>query len=161
MDSGHRQYIERRHAVSEWHGRGEASRGVITEFAFTGSELSGWTLFRASGDDRHKPPAIRSLWHRGDPLAELLSIDVWVCASVAAAHDQIIEVLGNIQSDAVERHQRFGDIAFALGNTMALFARVNVAVLIRNAGPKTVEVDHVSRQVDDLLVGLSGGGRPV
>jgi hypothetical protein len=160
MDSGQRQYLEQRHAVRQWHGQGAANPRMITDFAFTGSELSGWTLLRASREERHTPPAFHSLWHRGDPTVELLSIDFWVCVSVAAAHDQLIEALANIQSDAVERHHGLGDIAFVLSDRMALFARVNVVVLIRNAGPKTVEVDHVSRLIDGLLVRLSDGGRP-
>jgi hypothetical protein len=65
-------------------------------------------------------------------------------------------VLANVQSDAVERRDRLGDVAFSLGNTMALFARVNVVALIRNAGPTVVDVDPIAHVVDDLLVRLSG-----
>jgi hypothetical protein len=113
-------------------------------------------------DARGTPPALRSLWHRGDPAVELLAIDVWVCASVAAAHDQLLEVLGNIQSDTIERHRGgggIGDVAFTLGHTMALFARVNVVVLVRNAGPRTVDVEPVARAIDGMIVRLSAPDR--
>jgi hypothetical protein len=113
---------------------------MIAAFDLSGSELTGWTLHRARRDVRGTLPALRSLWHRGDPMVELLAIDVWVCLSVAAAHDQLLEVLGDVQSDAIERHRgsgAVGDVAFTLGHTMMVFARVNVVVQVRNAGPKT------------------------
>ena len=38
---------------------------------------------------------------------------------------------------------------------MALFVRVNVVALIRNGGPRTVDVDPIARVIDELLVRLS------
>jgi hypothetical protein len=159
MDSAHREYLEQRYAAKEWYGRGAAGRRrMIEDFAFEGSELRGWTLLRVPREEGTAPPVIRAFWHRGDPMLELLSIDVWVCGSARAAHDQLLEALGNIQSDAVERRDGFGDVAFALDDMMALFARANVVVLIRNAGPKAVQVGPVARAIDELLVRRSGGG---
>jgi hypothetical protein len=160
MHSGQRQYLEERYRASEWHGREAAGRQIITGFDFSGSELSGWVLYRKRREERGDPPAIRSLWQRSDPATELLAVDVWECASIVAAHDQVLEVLANVQSDAVERHDGIGDIAFRLGHTMELFARVNVVVLLRNAGPKIVDIDPVARAIDELLVRLSGPRRP-
>jgi hypothetical protein len=155
MDLSHRQYLEQRYAANEWHGRGAAGRGLITDFGFSGSELRGWTLLSSRREEGATPPAIRTLWHRGDPAIELLSIDIWLCVSISAAHDQLLEVLANIQSDAVERREGLGDVTFRLGHTMALFVRVNVVALIRNGGPRTVDVDPISRVIDELLVRLS------
>jgi hypothetical protein len=163
MDPGQRQYLERRYAVGEWHGRDAAGRRSITGFGFAGSELSGWTLHRSRRDEHGAPPAIRTLWHRGDPGVEMLAIDVWECASIPAAHDQLLEVLANFQSGEVERRtgsERIGDVLFTLDKTMALFARVNVVVLIRNAGPQAVDVDPVSRAIDELLVRTSDSSPP-
>ena len=151
MDTGHRQYLEQRHAVGEWHGRGSAGRRTIKDFGFSGAELSGWTMLRTQREEGSAPPAIHTQWHRGDPAVELVSIDIWECDSLPAAHDQLLEVLANIQSTAVERHGGLGDVAFTLGNTMALFARVNAVVLIRNAGPKTVDVGPNARAIDARL----------
>lgn len=159
MDAGQREYLERRHAVSEWHGRDTRRRRVVAGFAFGGSELSGWTLLRSRRDERGAPAALRTLWSRGDPTEQLLAVDIWECVSVAAAHDQLLEVLGNVQSDVIERHKGrngIGDVEFTLGRTMALFVRVNVVVLLRNAGPKTVDVQPVARVIDEMLVRLSG-----
>ena len=59
---------------------------------------------------------------------ELIAIDVFECASVKSAHDQLIEALGNMESDAVVRRAEKsapGEIAFGLGDTMMLFSRAN------------------------------------
>jgi hypothetical protein len=98
---------------------------------------------------------IRSIWRHGESDKELLSVDVFVCASVKAAHDQLIEALGNFESNAVERRTEknaLGEVAFALGDTMMLFSRGNLVVLIRNAGPKVVSVRAIARGLDALLV---------
>jgi hypothetical protein len=158
MDASQRAYLERRHGLQLRRRRGAAEPRSITSLALSGSELSGWTLYRVRRDERNEPPSIRTLWHRGDPAAELLSIDLWECASTAVARDQLVEILGNIQSDTIERQPGdagIGDMAFALGNSMILFQRVNIVVFIRNAGPKIVEVDTVARTIDALLVQLS------
>jgi hypothetical protein len=163
MDTGHRQYLERRHNAREWHRRDPSNRQVISNFRFSGSELTGWTLLRTRRDERHTPPTLLTIWHRGDPTLELLAIDVWECVSAAAAHDQLLEVLGSVQSDVVERHKAgtgIGDVGFTLARTFALFARVNIVVMIRNAGPKTLDVEPVARVVDNLLVSLSPSRRP-
>jgi hypothetical protein len=66
MDRGHREYLERRHYAREWHGRDSPNRRVISDFHFSGSELTGWTLLRTRRDARHTPPTLLTLWHRGD-----------------------------------------------------------------------------------------------
>ncbi len=79
-------------------------------------------------DDQVKPPVIRSIWRHGESDRELLSVDVFVCASVKAAHDQLIEALGNFEADAVERRTEKnapGEVAFGLDDTMVLFAGGN------------------------------------
>src|SRR5262249_14932110 len=108
MDSSQRQYLERRFRASEWHGRGAAGRPIITGFDFSGAELSGWPLHHKRRENRTGPPVTRSFWHRGDPASELLAIDVWECASIIVAHDQLLEVLANVQSDAVDRREGVG-----------------------------------------------------
>ena len=86
-------------------------------FRFDGSELPGWALQRVQLDERAQPPVLRSLWSRGDTMSALLAIDVFECASVRGAHEQLLEALGNIESDTVERRtapNAPGDVAFAL-----------------------------------------------
>ena len=117
--------------------------------------MPGWVLQRVQLDERAQPPVLRSLWSRGDTMSALLAIDVFECASVRGAHEQLLEALGNIESDTVERRtapNAPGDVAFALADTLVLFARANVVVLLRNAGPTVVSVDEVARELDALLM---------
>jgi hypothetical protein len=163
MDAGHKRHLEKRHNASEWHGRGGRGRRLLKGFSFDGSEIRGWTLHRVRRDEAAKPPTIRTLWRRGEEANELLAVDLFECASVRAAHDQLIEALGNIESDAVERQTEkdaVGDVAFALDDTMALFARANAVVLIRNAGPMVVKVGAVAHELDALLARRLEAERP-
>jgi hypothetical protein len=162
MHSEHKEFLEKRHSANEWLGRGTRSRRVIKDFDFDGSEIHGWTLERVRRDERAKPPVIRSIWRHGESTSELLSVDVFICVSVKAAHDQLIEALGNFESDAIERQTEKntpGEIAFALGDTMLLFARVNLVVLIRNAGFKVVSVRAAARGLDSVILGWEKGGK--
>jgi hypothetical protein len=153
MDAGKKRFLEERYGAADWpaHGR---SRRAQREFSLTGAKLRGWTLMRLRRDEGAEPAEIHSLWRRGEEDNELLAIDVFACASVKAAREQLLAALGNFQSDAIERRSEKnapGEIAFALGDTMVLFARANLAVLIRNAGPKVVRVGVVARELDAWL----------
>jgi hypothetical protein len=152
MEASQRDHLERRHGLqgAPRRRRGAGEPRPITDFGFDGSELIGWTLYRARHDERTLPPSWRTLWDRGNPAAELLSIDVWKCASAAAAYDQLLEILGNVQCSPAATG--IGDLAFSLGYSMLLFQRVNVVVFIRNAGPQIVEAEPVARALDQLLV---------
>jgi hypothetical protein len=155
MDTGQKAFLEQRYNAKAWYGRGGRSRRMLRGFSFAGSELSGWSLQRVRSDERAQPPVLRSLWSRGDALSELLAVDVFECASVRGAHEQLLEVLGNIESDAVEQRtgpDAPGEVAFAFAETLVLFARVNVVALLRNAGPIVVSVYEVARELDALLV---------
>ena len=81
-------------------------------------------------------------------------MDVFECASVKAAHDQLIETLGDIESAVVERRtgkNSIGDVSFGLNDTMVLFARANLVVLTRNAGRAVVKVTPIARALDKML----------
>ena len=154
MDPDQRLALEELYAVQEWHGRHAAGGRAIAGFGLDGSELNGWSLHRTRRDDDADPPRLHTLWHRGDPMRELLSIDVWTCRSVAAAHDQVLEVLANTQTTEIARHRgaaALGDVHFGHGGTMVLFARANVVVLIRNAGPDVVDVRPFAHAIDTRL----------
>jgi len=152
MHAEQRRFLEERYDASAWHGRSPRRGRPLKGFTFEGVEIPGWALLRTQRDDREEPPAIRSIWSRGED--RLLAVDLFECASVKAAHDQLIEALGNFESDAIERQAEKGapgDVAFALGDTMVLFARGNLVVLIRNAGRTAVSVRKVARELDGLL----------
>jgi hypothetical protein len=101
------------------------------------------------------PHSIHSIWSHGDSTNELLAIDVFECRSVKAAHDQLIEALGNMETNAVIRRadkSAPGEVAFGLDDTMILFSRANMVVLIRNAGLTVVPVNAIARELDAVLV---------
>jgi hypothetical protein len=155
MDAQQRRYLAGRYRARDWHGRGGRARPVIKDFNIDGSEIRRWSLQRVQREERAKPPVIRSIWRHGETMNELLAVDVFECASVKAAHDQLVEALANMESDAIERRTEknaLGDIAFGLNDTMILFARANMVVLVRNAGPTIVSVSAAARELDQLLV---------
>lgn len=155
MHAGQRRFIEQRFDARRWYGHGGRRRRLIKNFGFDGSEILGWTMERVRRDESAQPTAIRSLWRQGESISELLAVDVFECASVKAAHDQLIEALGNFESDAVERRtgkNAVGDVSFGLRDTMVLFARANLVMLIRNAGQTVVRVNAVAREIDKRLL---------
>jgi len=160
MHAGQKRFLEDHFGARSWYGRSKHGRRAIRDFDFEGREIRGWTLHHAKRQT--DPPGVRSLWRHDDSLDELLGVDVFECGSVKAAHDQLLEALGNIQSGAVERRtdkSAPGDVGFGLANTMVLFALANMVVWIRNAGRKLVPVGTVARDLDALLVKRLGPAR--
>lgn len=151
MHAEQKEFLDKHFAVKEWYNRGASGRRLVKGFRIEGSMIKNWKLLRVKCEEEAKIIAFRSLWGHGDSEDELLSVEVLECASVKAAHDQLLEMLANVQSPNVERQPGKtapGDIAFGLANTMILFARANLAVWIRNAGPSVVPVGVVARELD-------------
>jgi hypothetical protein len=155
MHAKEKEFLDEHFAVKEWYNRGGSSRRLVKGFRIEGSLIKNWKLLRVKCEEGAKIIALRSLWGHGDSADELLSVEVLECASVKAAHDQLLEMLANVQSPKVERQPGKtapGDVAFGLANTMTLFARANLAVWIRNAGPKVVPVGVVARELDAQIL---------
>jgi hypothetical protein len=155
MHTEQKEYLEEHFAVKEWYGRGGSGRRIVKGFRIEDLEIKNWKLRRVKIEERARTIALRSLWAHGDSGEELVSIEVFECASVKAAHDQLLEMLADVQSPKVERQTGKtapGDVAFGLANTMILFARANLAVWIRNAGPRVVPVGVIARQLDAKLL---------
>lgn len=155
MHAEQKEFLDEHFAVKEWYGHGGSGRRVVKGFRIEDLEFKNWKLLRVKVEERATVIALRSLWAHGDSGEALLSIDVLECASVKAAHDQLLEMLANLQSPKVERQTGKtapGDVAFGLANTMILFARANLAVWIRNAGPKVVPVGVVARELDAQIL---------
>jgi hypothetical protein len=162
MHAAHKQLLEKQFVAGKWRGRSKYGKRAIKDFEFKGSEIAGWSLYKVHRVEGAKPPVIYSLWQHGDPASELLAINVYECASVNAAHDQLFEVLGNVQSAAVEQRSEKnapGDIAMGLANTMIVFARANIVMFIRNAGTTVVPVGTIARKLDELLMRWLEPGR--
>lgn len=154
MHATQKRFIEQRFGAKDWYGRGPRGRRLVKDFGFEGSEFVEWTLERMERDEHAKPAAIHSMWRHDETGNELLAVDAFECVSVKAAHDQLIETLGDIESVAVERRtgkNAIGDVSFGLNDTMVLFARANLVVLIRNAGRTVVKVGAIARMFDKML----------
>lgn len=155
MQAEQKRFLEKRFGAREWHGHSKHGRRAIKGFNFEQWEVPGWKLQRVQHEHQAKRTTIHSLWSHGESTSELLAVDVFECSSVETAHDQVIEALGNMESGVVERRtgkDTPGDVAFGLNDTMVLFARANLVVLIRNAGPSVVSVETAARQLDRYLL---------
>jgi hypothetical protein len=154
MHAAQKEFLEERFGAKEWRGRSESGRRVLKGFRFDGAELKGWKLLRFKDSEEGKTKILRSMWSRGDEADELLAVDVFVATSVKDAHETLLEALGNMQSGAIERKTEKntpGDVAFGLANTMIVFARANVVILVRNAGRKVVPVGTIARDLDSQI----------
>ena len=154
MQAGQKEFLEERFGAKEWRGRSETRRRLLKGFRFEGAELKGWKLLRVKDSEEGKTKTFRSMWSRGDDADELLAVEVFVSGSVKDAHETLLEALGNVQSGAVERKTEKntpGDVAFGLANTMIVFARANVVVLVRNAGRTVVPVGTIARDLDSQI----------
>ena len=87
MHAAQKEFLEDRYATKDWHGRSESGRRLIKAFPLEGSELKGWKLLKAKHAEQEGAKLIRSMWSHGDNMSEVLSIDVFVCGSVKAAHE--------------------------------------------------------------------------
>ena len=155
MQAEQKRFVEKRYNSREWHGHTMHGNRAIKGFNFEQGGIPGWKPQRIQHDDQAKPKSIRSFWHHGESSGELLEVDVFDCASIGAAHDQLLEALSNMESAAIERRSGKntpGDVAFGLGDSMILFARANLVVLIRNAGPTVVGVGDIARQLDKVFL---------
>jgi hypothetical protein len=155
MHAEQKEFLERHFSVKDWHGRSSSGRRMVKGFRMEGSEIKNWKLERVKREEQAGTIALRSMWSHGDSGEELLSIDVFECVSVKAAHDELLELLANVQSPRVERKtdkNAPGDVAFGLANTMILFARANLTVSIRNAGPRVVPVGVAAGKMDAQIL---------
>ena len=154
MDPTFHDLLKQRYDYESWKNTTTLDRDLhITKFSFTGREFPGWQLQRVDRSDSAAGPFHQSIWKRYED--ELLSVNVLECASRAAAHEAIIEFLGEFQSPMIARQTTgaAGDVAFAMpGETAVLFARANLVVLLRNAGPKITELGTLARGFDQFLM---------
>jgi hypothetical protein len=84
----------------------------------------------------------------------LLSVEIFEFPSRTAAHDHVIDVLAQFQSPDISRDHagELGDVAFITPQrTTVLYARANLVVLARNAGPDVAPVFDAAAGLDRLI----------
>jgi hypothetical protein len=159
MQAAERDALKERHRFREWAGRSAAPVGRdVRKFAFTGDELPGFRLDRVDRREEAQPPRLTAFWRRAATQA-VVRIDVFECASVNAAHEYLIDALNEFESAAIGRRTdvTFGDVAFGT-DSVALFARGNVVVLVRKATPQTEPVTPIAQAIDTVILGRLRAG---
>jgi hypothetical protein len=102
MDAALRDFLKQRHAFDTWSKEGASAVDFPRlELVLDGSELEGWQLHRSQRSKAAETVVIQSLWMRSEE--ELLAVDIQACTSRAAAHDALLEWLGEFQSPLIAR----------------------------------------------------------
>ncbi|MFN2169237.1 MAG: hypothetical protein ACK2U9_23630 [Anaerolineae bacterium] len=170
--------LERRFAYESWRERTNLDANLlIWNFSFAGSDLRGWqpqdirarkpalaatdALTTIPDTEPVKPQAeVQSIWQPESEQDDLrVGVNVLECRSRAEAHQLLLSLLGELQSPLVQQLERpdVGDVAFAVpGETLLIFARGNLVVVIRNVGRMVASVMEVAQQVDRRLVSVPG-----
>jgi hypothetical protein len=159
-----RACIENLYEAQGWRGQSPYAASPIRHFALGAIYLHGWRLHRLWRNQ--SPQASTGMIVRaGDKLDEITSVAsilLWESASVSAAHDQLLAVLCEMQSNAIKRNRQreVGDVLFSLADTMFLFARANLVVLIRNAGSQVLSLGEMAGTIDVAILRHLQKGQP-
>ena len=154
LDREQRELLERLHKFSEWQAAAQTSERPVRGFVFKGDELPGWTLLKTARKDALDPPRIDTFWQPdADSPDTLVGIRLIERPSVAAARETLLELLAEVESEAIVRRTdlAIGDVVFGQEFTLA-FARGNLVIQVRNAGREVVTVEDVARSVDAVVV---------
>lgn len=151
-------HLKQRHDYDSWRGINTLDEELfIWHFVLCGDEFPGWRALRIQAlESPGSPPYITSIWQGPDEDKEqLLNVDVFECASRLAAHQWLLERLGEFMSPLIERREDFqiGDIAFAgPEGTQILFARANLVVSMSNGGADLVQVNDLASTLDNRFI---------
>ena len=158
--------LRERYRFDEWKegsARAPEGEGTRPPVTFRGDEIPGWRLVRQTARDappRGHPPFARAMWE-GESPEHLAAVDVYSCASPAAAREYLLHLLGEFQGPTLTRAAALdvGDVAFVTpGDTAVLFARGSLVAVVRNAGRRVEPLGGVARALDAAL-GAAGRER--
>ena len=153
MQTAEREALKERHRFREWAGKSATPLDrAVRKFAFTGDELPGLRLDRVDRREEAQPPRLTAFWRRAATQA-VVRIDVFECASVNAAHEYLIDALNEFESAGIGRRTdlTLGDVAFGT-DSVALFARANLVVLVRKAAPQPEPVTPIAQTIDTVIL---------
>jgi hypothetical protein len=165
------EYLKQHYGFEEWRGRDTLQESLlIWKFLPGADDLAGWQPLRVQrvvtpdaeegsvseskwgrGDE---PAAIQSLWQQPEAGGAMLRLDTFECASRGEAHEQLLRLLGEFQSPALKRAETVaGDVAFTFSKeTVVLFSRANLVLLLRNAGRSVQPLAPLAAQLDQTLI---------
>lgn len=150
--------LKQRFEQERWRGANAMDEELFVHgFLPTPDLLDSWGAARVQIIEAPDwPRTVESIWQQSpEDRDRLLRLDVFECDSRENAHDFLIRFLGNFQSPLIERVEGtpFGDVTFAGPNqTFAVFARANLVVALRNAGPEVIPAAEFAYQVDAELI---------
>lgn len=162
-DPAYLEYLQRQYAFAEWRATDVTNDTVQPFESFSGRELPGWTLQRATrrvGDDG--VALVRGIWalKAGDD-SRLVDVEIWFCATPAAAREYLLVVLGDDQGPVATRDAAPspGEVSFRLGGDSAVaFVRGRAVVRVRNAGRQVASVASEAMHIDRWVQGKGGAG---
>ncbi|HJQ35461.1 MAG TPA: hypothetical protein VJ866_25135 [Pyrinomonadaceae bacterium] len=165
------EYLKQHYGFEEWRGRETLQESLLIWKFFPGADdLPGWQpqrVQRVITPDAEKgsvsesawgrgdgPAAIQSLWQQSEGSEALLRLDTFECASRSEAKEHLLRLLGEFQSPALRRADTVaGDVAFTFSKeTVVLFARANLVLLLRNAGRSVQPLAPLATQLDQTLI---------
>lgn len=153
------QHLRSRFDPESWQGANRLGIHLfVTGLALRGKELPGWRLINARRVELpDSPPIVRSLW--SDPSSALLQVNVIEAGSRIAAHEKLLELLGNFEGPVVERlsDADLGDVAFSVGSASVVYAQGNLVVELLNAGGPLTDAIEVAGLFDRWLVEVPEG----
>jgi hypothetical protein len=178
MNEDRLEAVKRESGFESWRDRNTLGEGLfVWRYTLRGNEIPGGTIYldqhvempappipeaalAAAAPEEGAPPTVaspvlrltQSLWLLSDrPEGPALRLDLYECASRAAAHEMLLHLLAEIQTTPPHRREdlEIGDVAFAAaGETALLFARANLAVVVSNAGRALVSMSQMARIFD-------------
>jgi hypothetical protein len=165
------EYLKQHYGFEGWRGRDTLQESLLIWKFFPGADdLPGWQPLRAQRvipPDAEKgsvsesawgrgdaPASIQSLWQQSEGSEAMLRLDTFECASRGEAQEHLLRLLGDFQSSALRRAETIaGDVAFTFSKeTVVLFARANLVLLLRNAGRSVQPLAPLATQLDQTLI---------
>jgi len=94
------------------------------------------------------------MWESANNPETLVRVDVIELPTVNSAREMVLSLLGEFQAPTLRRSELpLGDISFATPDTTSvIFARQNVAAMLRNAGREVIPVGDFARDLDNVLL---------
>lgn len=157
------ELLKRLHSYETWVDRSPLPESLhILGFFLTSDDMPGWQRNRRELFESEQVRRTQSIWSRREHVDELLRVDLLECPSRTAAHELLLDTIGEFQSAAVSRQEvGLGDVAFGNGEFALVFARGNLVVMFRNAGRELVSVVDDARHLDEQLTSRPTAGHGV
>ncbi len=157
------ELLRKLHSFESWANRSPLPESLhVLGFFLSSNDMPGWRQNRLELFEGEQIRRTQSIWSQREGVDELLRVDLLECPSRSAAHERLLETVGEFQSAAVTRQEvGFGDVAFGNGEFALVFARGNLVAMFRNAGRELVSVIDDARRLDEQLTSRPAAGQGV